>query len=94
MFAEGGIRTLNWEVKDWNGCWPTEMLANEMQMLGSLGGGGTQGAQRDDSGSVPAPGCAGSSGFSESEFDDDIPFEGFNGLEIESDFAYLWAVSA
>ncbi len=74
VFIEGRIQTRKWEDKDGNERWTTEIVANEMQMLGSRGGGGTQGAPRDDSGAAPAPGGAGSSGFSDSEFDDDIPF--------------------
>ena len=74
MFIEGRIQTRKWEDKDGNERWTTEIVANEMQMLGSRGGGGMQGGPADDSGAAPAPGGGGSSGFSDSEFDDDIPF--------------------
>ena len=80
VFIEGRIQTRKWEDKDGNERWTTEIVANEMQMLGSRGGGGMQGGPADDSGAAPAPGGGGSSGFSESEFDDDIPFSGFNVL--------------
>mgnify|MGYP000876549231 FL=1 len=72
VFIEGRIQTRKWEDKDGNDRWTTEIVANEMQMLGSRGGG-MQGGSTDDSGAVPAPG-GGSSGFSDSEFDADIPF--------------------
>ena len=72
VFIEGRIQTRKWEDKDGNDRWTTEIVASEMQMLGSRGGG-MQGASPDDSGAAPAPG-GGSSGFSDSEFDDDIPF--------------------
>ena len=74
VFIEGRIQTRKWEDKDGNERWTTEIVANEMQMLGSRGGGGLQGGPADDSGAAPAPGGGGSSGFSDSEFDDDIPF--------------------
>ena len=74
VFIEGRIQTRNWEDKDGNERWSTEIVANEMQMLGSRGGGGVQGRPADDSGAAPAPGGSSSSGFSDSEFDDDIPF--------------------
>ena len=74
VFIEGRIQTRKWEDKDGNERWTTEIVANEMQMLGSRGGGGVQGGPADDSGAAPAPGGSGSSGFSDSEFDDDIPF--------------------
>ena len=74
VFIEGRIQTRKWEDKDGNERWTTEIVANEMQMLGSRGGGGMQGGPADDSGAAPTPGGGGSSGFSDSEFDDDIPF--------------------
>jgi hypothetical protein len=43
-------------------------------MLGSRGGGDIQGGPAPDSGSTPESSGGGSSGFSDSEFDDDIPF--------------------
>ena len=74
VFIEGRIQTRKWEDKDGNERWTTEIVANEMQMLGSRGGGGTQGGPPDDPVVTQAPGGSGSSGFSDSEFDDDIPF--------------------
>ena len=74
VFIEGRIQTRKWEDKDGNERWTTEIVANEMQMLGSRGGGGMLIGPADDSGAAPAPGGGGSSGFSDSEFDDDIPF--------------------
>ena len=74
VFIEGRIQTRKWEDKDGNERWTTEIVANEMQMLGSRGGGGSQAGPADDSGAAPAPGGSGSSGFSDWEFDEDIPF--------------------
>ena len=75
VFIEGRIQTRKWQDKDGNERWTTEIVANEMQMLGSRGsGGGTQGGPLDDPSATQAPSGSGSSGFSDSEFDDDIPF--------------------
>jgi single-strand DNA-binding protein len=74
VFIEGRIQTRKWEDKDGNERWTTEIVANEMQMLGSRGGGSMSDGPPDDSGTAPAPSSSGSSGFSDSEFDDDIPF--------------------
>ena len=74
VFIEGRIQTRKWEDKDGNERWTTEIVANEMQMLGSRGGGDMQGGPAPDSGSSPESSGGGSSGFSDSEFDDDIPF--------------------
>ena len=82
VYIEGRIQTRKWEDKDGNERWTTEIVANEMQMLGSRGGGGMQGDPSEDlggapassAGGAPASSAGGSSGFSDSEFDDDIPF--------------------
>ena len=74
VYIEGQIRTKKYQDKDGNDRWSTEIVARDMQMLGSGGGGGMQGGPADDSGAAPTPGGGGSSGFSDSEFDDDIPF--------------------
>ena len=75
VFIEGRIQTQKWQDKDGNDRWTTQIVANEMKMLGSRGGGGIQDAPPDDPGASPAPGGGGgSSGFSDSDFDDDIPF--------------------
>ena len=39
VFIEGRIQTRKWQDKDGNDRWTTEIVANEMQMLGSRGGG-------------------------------------------------------
>ena len=49
VYIEGRIQTREWEDKDGNRRWTTEIVANDMQMLGSRGpggeGGGFQGGQ-------------------------------------------------
>jgi single-strand DNA-binding protein len=83
VFVEGKLRTRKWQDKQGNDRFTTEIIADNMQMLGGRaggGGGGTAGGTdrsaggsappRDeyDQSSVPAP--AGG----KEDFDDDIPF--------------------
>ena len=78
VYIEGKLRTRKWQDKEGNDRYSTEIVANDMQMLGGRGGGGATGgggyerepAQR--SGGAPEGGAAG--GGSRDEFDDDIPF--------------------
>jgi len=68
VYIEGRIRTRKWEDNQGNDRYSTEIIANEMQMLG-----GRPGSQ--SSASAPAPAAAASGGGSVAEdFDDDIPF--------------------
>lgn len=62
VYIEGKLRTRKWQDRDGNDRWTTDIIANEMQMLGG-GKGGTQKSART---SEPAPATQ--------EFDDDIPF--------------------
>src|SRR5512147_1753587 len=43
VYVEGRLRTRKWQDKSGNDRYTTEIVANEMQMLGSRGGGGGQG---------------------------------------------------
>ena len=72
VYIEGRIQTRKWEDKDGNDRWTTEIVANEMQMLGSRGGGGMQDAPAEAFGGA-SPRAAASSA-NDSDFDDDIPF--------------------
>jgi single-strand DNA-binding protein len=77
VYIEGSLRTRKWQDKQGNDRYSTEIIGNELQMLGGRGGGG--GAA---TGTAPAPsfaeessgGGGGSSGSRSEEFDDDIPF--------------------
>ena len=86
-YIEGQIRTNKWQGQDGQDRYTTEIIANEMQMLGSRGGGGAgagapQSRRREeDSGSAwPGGGQGGSApaapsgGGPPDDFDDDIPF--------------------
>ncbi len=72
VYIEGRIQTRKWEDKDGNDRWTTEIVANEMQMLGSRGGGEMQDAPTQNYGGAQSRGAASSA--NDSDFDDDIPF--------------------
>ena len=72
VYIEGRIQTRKWEDKDGNDRWTTEIVANEMQMLGSRGGGELQDAPAQNYGGGQSRGAASSA--NDSDFDDDIPF--------------------
>ena len=82
VYIEGKLRTRKWQGQDGQDRYTTEIIADEMQMLGgrggagggSFGGGGGQqgggqqggGAQQGGGSAPPQPGP--------DDFDDDIPF--------------------
>jgi single-strand DNA-binding protein len=81
VYVEGKLRTRKWQDKDGNDRYTTEVIADEMQMLGGRGGsfesggggggggsGGTSGgSSKGSGGGPPNPPPA-------DDFDDDIPF--------------------
>lgn len=69
VYIEGKLRTRKWQDQQGNDRYTTEIIADEMQMLGGRTGGGGQ--SMGDSGPPPGPPSGGSSG---NDFDDDIPF--------------------
>jgi single-strand DNA-binding protein len=77
VYIEGSLRTRKWTDKQGNERYSTEIVANEMQMLGGRGGGGAAPAA---GGSGEAPRERGdfgepvSTSTEREEFDDDIPF--------------------
>jgi single-strand DNA-binding protein len=85
VFIEGKLRTRKWQDKQGNDRFTTEIIADNMQMLGGRAGGAgapagaerSSGAERSGGGSAPprddydqSPAPAGG----KEEFDDDIPF--------------------
>ncbi len=75
VYIEGKLRTRKWQGKDGNDRYTTEIIADEMQMLGGRGGGGFggggggsqgDGGQGGGGNAPPQPGP--------DDFDDDIPF--------------------
>ena len=88
VYIEGSLRTRKWQDKQGNERFSTEIVGNEMQMLGGRGGGGGAGASGAGGGAAggmprePMPeysgpgagGSAGAGGGEREDFDDDIPF--------------------
>ena len=77
VYIEGKLRTRKWQGQDGNDRYTTEIIADEMQMLGGRGGGGggsfggggggsQGGGQGGGDSAPPQPGS--------DDFDDDIPF--------------------
>ena len=67
VYVEGRIQTRKWEDKEGNDRWTTEIVANEMQMLGE------RISSSSNSDNFSAPKNSGSE-FASDDFDDDIPF--------------------
>ncbi|MGD9603489.1 MAG: single-stranded DNA-binding protein [Gammaproteobacteria bacterium] len=85
IYVEGRLQTRKWQDKDGSDRYSTEIVANEMQMLGGRGGagGGGGGSGFEDAppraagGGRPARGAQSGGASSEApipDFDDDIPF--------------------
>jgi single-strand DNA-binding protein len=89
VYIEGRLRTRKWQDKSGNDRYTTEIVANEMQMLGSRGGGQASGAGAGagaEGGSAPRAAAGARAGTAREEFDqtpvtskgddldDDIPF--------------------
>ena len=80
VYIEGSLRTRKWQDKQGNERYSTEIVANDMQMLGGRGGGGGGGgggssAPRESAEYSQASGGGSGSGSGEgTDFDDDIPF--------------------
>jgi single-strand DNA-binding protein len=74
VYVEGKLRTQKWQDREGNDRWTTEVVANEMQMLGGRPGSGAPAAQ----GPAPTPTSQDSSETTPQDssppFDDDIPF--------------------
>ena len=68
VYIEGKLRTRKWQDKQGNDRYTTEVIADEMQMLGGRSGGGGPPMGASSAPSGPAPGPSGD------DFDDDIPF--------------------
>ncbi len=81
VYIEGSLRTRKWQDKEGRDRYTTEIIGNEMQMLGARGGGGGGGAAAGG-GQSGARGRGGDDEYSqapvtsstEADLDDDIPF--------------------
>jgi single-strand DNA-binding protein len=76
VYIEGRLRTRKWQDKQGNDRYTTEIIANDMQMLGGRGGGGGGGggnaegrASREREQAEPV-----TTSTEKDDFDDDIPF--------------------
>ena len=67
VYIEGRIQTREWEDRDGNRRWTTEIVANQMQMLGGQGTQRNQVSEEEGPMSSPPPSDT-------MEPDDDIPF--------------------
>jgi single-strand DNA-binding protein len=85
VYIEGSLRTRKWQDKQGNERYSTEIVGNEMQMLGGrggagagapAGGGAAGGMPREPMPDYAGPtgGGAGAGGGEREDFDDDIPF--------------------
>ncbi len=72
VYIEGRLRTRKWQDRDGNDRWTTEIVANEMQMLGGRPGSGAP-ASREPRESRESREPQGAAAPVE-DFDDDIPF--------------------
>jgi single-strand DNA-binding protein len=81
VYIEGKLRTRKWQDKEGKDRYTTEIVADEMQMLGGKGGGASAG-ERAPAGAAAGGGSSGggraavndSGGPPPGDFDDDIPF--------------------
>ena len=78
VYIEGKLQTRKWQDKNGKDNWTTEIIANEMQMLDSRGGGSgdfnpSQGGGQQQSAPQSAPSQAAPAP-ANNDFDDDIPF--------------------
>jgi len=78
VYVEGRLQTRKWEDKEGHDRYTTEIVANEMQMLGSKSGGSAnyepapQSQPRQNN--APEPQAASAPPPAADDFDDDIPF--------------------
>jgi len=75
IYIEGKLQTRKWQDKNGKDNWTTEIIASEMQMLDSRGGGSSDFNQASGQQSAPqsAPSQAAPAP-ANNDFDDDIPF--------------------
>ncbi len=69
VYIEGKLRTRKWQDQNGNDRWTTEIVADEMQMLG-----GRMGSDAPAMNDSPPPSAPPPQGGGSEDFDDDIPF--------------------
>lgn len=74
IYVEGRLQTRKWQDKDGNDRYSTEVVASEMQMLGSRGGSPDMGQSAPPAMKESKTAAAGKGQADEDFVDDDIPF--------------------
>jgi single-strand DNA-binding protein len=74
VYIEGKLRTRKWQDQNGNDRWSTEIIADEMQMLGGRSGAGAPAMGSSGPPPGPPPSGGGAQGGGSPDFDDDIPF--------------------
>jgi single-strand DNA-binding protein len=75
IYVEGRLETRKWQDKEGKDRYTTEVIANEMLMLGSRGGMGAPSSSGDEERpSTPAAKTSSKPGAKFDDFEDDIPF--------------------
>ena len=74
IYIEGKIQTRKWEDKEGKDRWTTEIVANEMQMLGGRSSGGNSGGASGSEFASSGSSASAPSSDASDDFDDDIPF--------------------
>jgi single-strand DNA-binding protein len=69
VYIEGKLATNKWQDKEGNDRWTTEIIANQMQMLGGRPTGNATSSKSNENQQSPPEPPAGTD-----DFDDDIPF--------------------
>ena len=72
VYIEGRLQTRKWKGQDGQDRYTTEIVANDLQMLDSRGGGAGNFNQQPANSNAQQPQAAPAGGFD--DFDDDIPF--------------------
>ena len=73
IYVEGRLKTRKWQDKEGKDRYTTEIIAGEMQMLGTRGGDRAAAEPRSEPRSAPSPDRVAQPAAA-GEFDDDIPF--------------------
>ena len=76
VYVEGRLQTRKWQDQNGQDRYSTEIVANDMQMLGGRGTGGAPAENFDQTPQVASTGggATAAAGVPTSDFDDDIPF--------------------
>jgi len=74
VYIEGRLQTKKWQDNNGNDRYTTEIVANDLQMLDSRGGGSTDFNKPDNNAGASAAPAQSKSAPPVEQFDDDIPF--------------------